>query len=114
MSSWVFEARDRSGKPVRGTREASDRQAALDALRSEGLFLTRLEAARGAASPARPATPAGEVPASQSPLAGGVTPPRRVGAPRPTMPAAYVGSTTSRSGTLPQAGTVAAAPIPER
>ena len=33
MATWVFEARDKSGKPVRGTREASDRQAALEALR---------------------------------------------------------------------------------
>ncbi len=64
MPTWNYEARDASGKVVRGAHEAADRPAALEFLRAQGLFLTRLEAGRRAApsapnraAPLRPAAP---------------------------------------------------------
>lgn len=111
MSSWVFEARDRSGKPVRGTREAPDRQAALDALRAEGLFLTRLEAGRAPAGTAKPPsakTPSpqasppeaarAQLPAPAAPKAGAAsaaathTAAPRPAASMPVLPPAYAGA----------------------
>ncbi|PQV64247.1 Type II secretory pathway, component PulF [Abditibacterium utsteinense] len=49
MPTWVYEARDAAGKAVRGAHEAADRSAALQFLRAQGLFLTRLEASGRAA-----------------------------------------------------------------
>jgi type IV pilus assembly protein PilC len=64
MAQWVYEARDSGGHIVQGAHEAPDRNAALEFLRGQGLFLTRLETTRGGKSaPVRP------VEASQS---GGV------------------------------------------
>lgn len=61
MANWVYEARDRAGKVVQGAYEAPDRRAALEFLRDQGLFLTKLEAKKGSASarsssPPRPAS----------------------------------------------------------
>ena len=80
MATWIYEARTGEGRIVRGTREANDRRSALDALRAEGLFPTRLEnrgAAKinaanangaGAVKTARPLRPAPrKVPPSESP-----------------------------------------------
>jgi type II secretory pathway component PulF len=58
MSLWVYEARDAAGKVVSGSHDAADRRTALEFLRAQGLFLTRLEAARGVAKPTTSATPA--------------------------------------------------------
>lgn len=49
MPTWNYEARDASGKVVSGAHEAADRTTALEFLRGQGLFLTRLEAGRNAA-----------------------------------------------------------------
>lgn len=56
MATWIYEARTVDGRIVRGTRDAADRRSALDALRSEGLFINRLEArsANATAAPLRP------------------------------------------------------------
>lgn len=53
MSLWVYEARDSAGKVVRGTHDADDRRTALEFLRGQGLFLTRLDPARGGANPVK-------------------------------------------------------------
>ena len=47
MATWIYEARTVDGRVVRGTRDAADRRSALEALRSEGFFVSRIEA-RGA------------------------------------------------------------------
>lgn len=54
MSLWVYEARDAAGKVVSGSHDAADRRTALEFLRAQGLFLTRLEAARGSSLPKTP------------------------------------------------------------
>jgi type IV pilus assembly protein PilC len=46
MATWVYQARNRAGERVSGTREASDRQSAIEALREAGLFVTQLEPAK--------------------------------------------------------------------
>jgi type II secretory pathway component PulF len=46
MTNFAFQARDRSGQQVSGTREADDQRAALEALREDGLFVTKLQATR--------------------------------------------------------------------
>ena len=92
MPTWVYEARDKTGRPVKGTREAANRQDALEALRADGLFLTRLEvashsAARAAApAKARAVTPPPAVPsaipsAARPAAAPPPGPPRKVGTP---------------------------------
>ena len=53
MATWIYEARTVDGRVVRGTRDATDRRAALEALRSEGFFVSRIEA-RGAKTTAQP------------------------------------------------------------
>ncbi|MBV9467910.1 MAG: type II secretion system F family protein [Abitibacteriaceae bacterium] len=42
MPTFAYQARDKSGQRVSGTREASDQRAALEALREIGLFVTQL------------------------------------------------------------------------
>jgi type IV pilus assembly protein PilC len=51
MSLWAYEARDSAGKVVRGTHDAADRRSALEFLRQQGLFLTKLEVTRGTSAP---------------------------------------------------------------
>ncbi len=52
MPSFAFQARDRGGQTITGTREAPDQRAALDALREAGLFVTDLSPTRGGRSSA--------------------------------------------------------------
>ena len=56
MATWNYEARTADGRVVRGTRDAADRRSALEALRSEGFFVSRIEArvAKTNATPLRP------------------------------------------------------------
>ena len=56
MAIWIYEARTVDGRVVRGTRDATDRRSALEALRSEGFFVSRIEAraAKTNAAPLRP------------------------------------------------------------
>ena len=56
MATWIYEARTVDGRVVRGTRDAPDRRSALEALRSEGFFVSRIEAraAKTHAAPLRP------------------------------------------------------------
>ena len=56
MATWIYEARTVDGRVVRGTRDAADRRSALEALRSEGFFVSRIEAraAKTNAAPLRP------------------------------------------------------------
>ena len=56
MATWIYEARTVDGRVVRGTRDAADRRSALEALRSEGFFVSRIEA-RGAKAHAAPLRP---------------------------------------------------------
>jgi type IV pilus assembly protein PilC len=60
MPNWVYEARDSAGKVVQGAHDAPDRRSALEFLREQGLFLTRLEAKKGGgrsvAAPPAPGT----------------------------------------------------------
>lgn len=82
MPSFEYEARDKSGKPVRGTREASDRTVALEQLRQEGLFLTRLEPQKRQ-RPTGATAPASAVPPAVTSPAYPASPPTQ---PRPTAP----------------------------
>ena len=56
MATWIYEARTVDGRVVRGTRDAADRRSALEALRSEGFFVSRIEA-RGTKTNAVPLRP---------------------------------------------------------
>ncbi len=56
MATWIYEARTNDGRVVRGTRDADDRRSALEALRSEGFFVSRIEA-RGTKTNAQPLRP---------------------------------------------------------
>lgn len=56
MATWNYEARTSDGRVVRGTRDAADRRTALEALRAEGFFVSRIEA-RGAKNNATPLRP---------------------------------------------------------
>ena len=56
MATWIYEARTVDGRVVRGTRDAPDRRSALETLRSEGFFVSRIEA-RGAKTNAQPLRP---------------------------------------------------------
>ncbi|MDF2440294.1 MAG: type pilus assembly protein PilC [Abditibacteriota bacterium] len=47
MPNFAFQARDRGGRQISGTREAADQRAALEGLREAGLFVTQLAPARG-------------------------------------------------------------------
>ena len=92
MATWIYEARTGDGRIVRGTRDAADRRSALDALRSEGFFVSRIEA-RGANAKAQPLRPranpaanasAASVATSTAPPVAAVEPPRieKASAPR--------------------------------
>ena len=81
MPTWVYEARDANGKSVRGAHDAADRSAALEFLRSQGLFLTRLEVSGRAAPAASPSIATGRAPVAASP---GVA--ARSGPPLPASP----------------------------
>ncbi len=73
MPTWNYEARDAAGKTVRGAHEAPDRGAALQFLRAQGLFLTRLEAAKSRSAAAlfsRPTPPTPRTPNPDSIPAG--------------------------------------------
>ena len=54
MPNWSYEARDVGGNVVRGAHEAPDRRAALEFLRAQGLFLTKLEEVTGRFGVSRP------------------------------------------------------------
>lgn len=82
MASFEYEARSRAGKPVRGVCEAADRQAAVEQLRAEGLFLTRIEAQKGrsarsnsTASPPSGATPTSPLRGVPNPASAAASPP---------------------------------------
>lgn len=65
MPTFAYQARNRSGERVTGTREAPDRRAALEALRELGLFVTQLAPASSSpfrAAPAKSASPAPPLP----------------------------------------------------
>lgn len=119
MATWVFEARDHNGKPVKGTREAPDRQSALDLLRNEGLFLTRLEASSSRRAPARktpPAPPPRETGSGPVTSAAATAPPAAARAPHaaapPKLGGAYVPSGMAADSAPSMKG--AAPPIPTR
>ncbi|MBW3638108.1 MAG: type II secretion system F family protein, partial [Armatimonadetes bacterium] len=103
MSLWVYEARDSGGKVVRGNHDAVDRRAALEFLRAQGLFLTRLEAARGPAAP-RNSTP----PTPREPL---VEPGAGREAPSPPVPR-VAGSSANPRHQNPRAAAPPIAPQP--
>ena len=70
MPTFAFQARDKTGERVSGTREAGDQRAALEALREEGFFVTKL-------------APSANVPSANVPSANGSaqkTPPQVVNA----------------------------------
>ena len=67
MATWIYEARTGEGRVVRGTREADDRRSALEALRAEGLFPTRLETRGARRAPAKPAPLRPRAPVPDSP-----------------------------------------------
>ncbi len=46
MTNFAFQARDESGQKISGTREALDQKAALETLREDGFFVTKLQATR--------------------------------------------------------------------
>lgn len=54
MPLFAFEARDRTGKPVRGTRDADDQNALLNTLRQHELTVTRIALAPNAQQTAAP------------------------------------------------------------
>ncbi|RYG75133.1 type II secretion system F family protein [bacterium] len=66
MQTWVYEARDRAGKVVQGAHQAPDRRSALEFLREQGLFLTRLEAKKGGSAPPSRSTAAKPVTAKST------------------------------------------------
>jgi type II secretory pathway component PulF len=118
MANWVYEARDRAGKVVQGAHEAPDRRTALEFLRGQGLFLTRLEATRGGLSKpssktapitsvavaSAPGTrPPVEVPLPESPRPGEKTPPVQIPQPlpRPISTGANPGVQTPRVASVP-------------
>lgn len=53
MPTFAYQARDKSGQRVSGTREAPDRQSALVELREIGLYVTQIDAVRRALRGAR-------------------------------------------------------------
>lgn len=119
MPTWNYEARDASGKIVSGAHEAADRPTALEFLRAQGLFLTRLEAGRRAASPARNA-PRPPVNAPFSPLEA-PSPEGKTSAPKPVgvpvgVPPRPSGSNYSATGAMPalQTKLTAQAPLPQQ
>lgn len=73
MATWIYEARTTDGRVVRGTRDAADRRSALEALRSEGFFVSRIEA-RGAKTPAQPLRPRAHAPGADVATAPRVQP----------------------------------------
>ena len=119
MATWIYEARTVDGRIVRGTRDAADRRTALDALRSEGLFINRIEAraAKTKPQPLRPraiapglGAPAANLPAANLPAASAPQAPEsaseaRGQTVRPAVPK-FVTSATANS------TTIAAAPPP--
>ena len=42
MPTFAYQARDKNGRRVNGTREASDQRTALEGLREAGFFVTQL------------------------------------------------------------------------
>ncbi|HEX8464059.1 MAG TPA: type II secretion system F family protein [Abditibacterium sp.] len=82
MAQWVYEARDGAGRVVSGTHDAADRRTALEFLRSQGLFLTRLEAGRNGATVA----PVAPVSAAVSAAVAAPNAPREVARPEPLRP----------------------------
>ncbi len=124
MPNWVYEARDKSGKPVRGSRQAPDRQTVLEALRAEGLFLTRLEAGKGGgrSAPVKPAVaaatgtppaplrPASAVPAAPGgPAASATAETTRI---NPQSPSQAPARGVSLGGNIPADGSAAPEPPP--
>ncbi|MDQ3813185.1 MAG: type II secretion system F family protein [Armatimonadota bacterium] len=53
MPTFAYQARDKSGQRVSGTREAPSQQAALEALRAAGLYVTQLTPVRRSSSASR-------------------------------------------------------------
>ena len=116
MATWIYEARTGDGRIVRGTREASDRRSALDALRAEGLFINRLEARAAAtqAAPLRPRAvpPAGTpVVAGSAPVASPLRPAERTNAaPRPVKPKFVVSAPDDAATASASSASASAAP----
>ena len=99
MATWRYEAKNSAGTAMTGTLVASDRRAALEILRSQGLFLTLLEAAptRKEQKAVPPVSPKGaNIPsAGNNSFVDGNTAPRP--APRPrTGPVAPLPNVPSR------------------
>ena len=69
MPTFAYQARDKAGQRVSGTREATDQRAALEALREIGLYVTQLAPVGRAFRPKAPAMPSASAPLEQpSPL----------------------------------------------
>lgn len=128
MSHWVYEARDSAGKVVRGTHDAVDRRSALEFLRGQGLFLTKLESTRGPATPTRPA-PAKPAPVQvpspprTSPIDAGSSEPRLATAAMDSGAVRHNAPSVPRPGPRPISSTMnpgsahpgtATAPIPQQ
>lgn len=78
MPTFAFQARDKSGQRISGTRDASDQQAVLNELRAEGLYVTQLVpigSGRVASATPAPRPPvAAPPPVSASPPVSALTP----------------------------------------
>lgn len=115
MATWIYEARTGEGRVVRGTRDADDRRSALEALRAEGLFPTRIETRggtqNGAATLSAPA--AHSAPAAPQPLRPASR--RNASVPEPLRPsegAANAGFAVKSNGAPPPAKSNGAPPPP--
>lgn len=97
MPDFAFQARDRGGQQISGTREATDQRAALESLREAGLFVTQLAPTRGRRTESTPASMSAAPTAAQStlvaPLAESATP---AGVPSPRPETGAVSTATQR------------------
>jgi type IV pilus assembly protein PilC len=89
MPKFAYQARDQQGQRVAGTRDAADQRAALESLRADGFFVTKLaaigenravEAPLFAPEPAE--APRREMPPREMPVAPPVQAPPRIEVPR--------------------------------
>jgi type IV pilus assembly protein PilC len=75
MPNFAFQARDRGGKTISGTREAADQRAALESLREAGLFVTDLTPTRNSPRANVSEAVAGATQSTLSPVANTPVPP---------------------------------------
>ena len=94
MPTFAFQARNKTGERVSGTREADDKRAALEALREAGLFVTQLTPSRGKSTPENRATDRTEV------IEAPAEAPSETPAPQVEQPSA----TIPNSNPIPQSG----------